>query len=486
MSSIDLGQVFTRRILADYMVSLFTLEPKSLVLDPCFGGGVFLDSISSNTDYSAHGFEIDNELYESYRDKHIKGTSVRNGDFLLSSINIRYDGVIMNPPYIRHEKIDEMASYGITKKKLVEKSVFSKMPRTANLYMYFVVKAIDILKPNGELIVIFPDSWLNSIGGAKFRNFISSHCSVDLRIHVSGRAFEKDAIVNVVVLKLKKNASISDCKPLYVNIDENSIIQRNIESFNQDTANKVPFAEYAFIRRGLSTGGNEIFINPQLSTEKKHLADIISSPKSVPGYSTKKATTDKLLVIKKDSNISEELNLYLKKWESTIRKTGKPKTIAAKIASGEKWYSINSFDCKGVIFGYMIRNDMRFILNESGVAVRDNFYVISPNIDINTMMALLNNYYVYAQLEINGRKYGGGMLKLQKYDVESLLLTDLRVISNADKNRLSELGRRLAETSNSAIIDEISELLAVYESSDMTTIKAQYEYIRQKRLENGK
>ena len=486
MSNAELGQVFTRRILADYMVSLFTLKPKSVVLDPCFGGGVFLDSILESTDYSALGYEIDKELYETYKTNSREDLALHHADFLLSFVNAKYDGIIMNPPYIRHEKIDDMENYGITKRKLLNKPIFSKLPKTANLYMYFVVKAIDILKANGELIVIFPESWLNSKGGATFRNYISTHCSVDKRIHVSGRAFEKDALVDVIILKLIKNASMADCEPLYVNIEETNISNREMESFHQDATNKVPFSDYAVIRRGLSTGGNEIFVNPKLNSEHSHLTDIISSPKSVCGYSTVKAKTDKLLVVNIDANIGEELDLYLQNWENTIRKTGKPKTLATKIKNGESWYLISKIDCRGIIFGYMIRQDMRFILNESDFTVRDNFYIISPNIDSYTMLALLNNYYVYTQLESNGRTYGGGMLKLQKYDVESLMLTDLSVVSNADKKRLSEHGRGLAETGNSKFVDNITALLSKYESINASDVKAQCEYMKLKRLETGK
>ena len=63
MSRVDLGQIFTRRIVADYMVSLFTLPVKSVVLDPCFGEGVFLRSLDENTEYSQVGYEIDPTLF---------------------------------------------------------------------------------------------------------------------------------------------------------------------------------------------------------------------------------------------------------------------------------------------------------------------------------------------------------------------------------------------------------------------------------------
>jgi hypothetical protein len=134
----------------------------------------------------------------------------------------------------------------------------------------------------------------------------------------------------------------------------------------------------------------------------------------------------------------------------------------------------------------MVRNNMRFILNEAGLTVRDNFYVITPRIELYTMFALLNNYYVYAQLETNGRNYGGGMLKLQKYDVESVTLTDLSAVSEADKAKLSGYGLRLAKSGKRGIVDEITAILSAYESEGLREIKEQYEYMKSKRLECAK
>ena len=485
MSNVDLGQVFTRRILADYMVSLFTLSSKSFVLDPCFGDGVFLDSIAENTDFHSTGYEIDTSLFCSYKSK-ASNVSLYNADFLLGNINMKFDGIIMNPPYVRHEKIDDMESFGITKCKLNKEPIFSKLPRSANLYMYFVVKALNVLKANGELIVIFPESWLNSKGGSIFRNHLDTHCSVEKRIHVSGKAFERDALVDVVILKLKKNINVFDCEPVYVCIDGNDIKNRVHEQFQMQANNRVPFSDYATIRRGLTTGCNEIFINPNLRVESHNLVELISSPKSVKGFCTKDAATDNLLVIRDITSINSELTSYLATWEKRILESNKPKTLAMKIRNGEKWYLTNTFDCRGIIFGYMVRKDMRFIINNAGLFARDNFYVIYPTIDCFVMLALLNNYYVYTQLELNGRKYGGGMLKLQKYDVELLTLANLSIMSNSDTSKLADFGRRLSESGEKNIVDDITILLSAYEPHGLDDIKFQCNYLRNKRLENAK
>lgn len=483
MNNYDLGQIFTRRIIADYMVSLFTLPSKSLVLDPCFGDGVFLNSLSSNTDHLQVGYEIDPYLFKSFNNINKKAV-LYNSDFLLSDCDTKFDGIIMNPPYIRHEKIDDLAEYGVSKAKLFEQSIFSVLPKSANLYMYFIIKAIHMLNNNGELIVIFPESWLNSRSGATFKNLLTINCSVQKRVHVSGRAFERDALADVVILKLKKNSAFTDCEPMFVSVDHDTIRKRTVKQFGLNTKNRVPFHECATIKRGLTTGYNEAFINPIIGKlNDDYFENIISSPKSVVGYSTRGANIDRLLSVKEGMEIVPPLRDYLSTLEASIVKSQKPKTIADRIKTGGNWYSIKAFDCKGILFGYIIRSDMRFILNDTEAIARDNFYVIKPKIDKFILLAILNSFYVYIQLESIGRKYGGGMLKLQKYDVESIMFPNLSEFSKNDIDMLSKLGQRLAETGNQKIIEEISLLLSNYESSDIETVKTQLDYMRSVRLE---
>ena len=136
----DLGQIFTGDITADFMVSLFTLKNDAKVLDPCFGDGAFLRALEKRQQYRIYGYEIDQKLYEDTH-KNFNNCVLRNKDFLKVSSKVKYDGIIMNPPYIRHEKIDDLSCFGINKEELMQDPLFHALPSTANLYMYFIIKA---------------------------------------------------------------------------------------------------------------------------------------------------------------------------------------------------------------------------------------------------------------------------------------------------------------------------------------------------------
>ena len=483
----DLGQVFTREQVAQYMVSLFGLGRDARLLDACFGDGAFLKALKQQGYRDVTGYEIDKDIcgrtakrYPEYKLVH--------GDFLQVREKETYDGIIMNPPYIRQEKIDGLEPLGITKALLRKDPVYCHLPSTANMYMYFTVKAIEMLKPGGELVIIFPSSWMQAKSGQQFRKELLSGCDMEKEIHIKGEVFEQEALVEVVILKLVKGACHRNTSVEYLEIrDGNFLPQKGYrEILNIDF--QTSFADLAEVRRGLTTGYNAMYINPGFSDRGsgKFVKSILSTPKAVSGYSTKGAKTDILFCPGREDKFPPEIDAYLKKWKEKILKEKSPKTLYERAMRGERWYEIREVEGKGIIFSYFVRNDMKFVLNDQGYLVRDNFYVISPKIDFLLLFALLNNFYTYYQLEQSGKKYGAGLLKLQRYDIETLKFPDYRELPEISKGKLADLARKLAVTGKSELVKEITSALSAYSAVGYDEIVRQYDSIKQNRLEGGK
>lgn len=480
---VDLGQVFTRQIVANYMISLFGLSKTDIILDPCFGEGAFLRALQADGFINVSGCEMDGELFCLHQDE-FNNYKLFNQDFLEFGVKESFDGIVMNPPYIRHEKIDDLECYGITKKSLRQNVIFQGLPSTANMYMYFIMKAIELLRDNGELVVIFPSSWLNALSGKEFKNLLLKKCKFEKIIYLYGDVFEKEALVDVVIIKMIKTIRFLETTEEYMEIKNNSIIHRDSNKQVDIKLFNYPFNEIATIQRGMTTGCNKMFINPEIdrNNNTKYLKNIITSPKSVIGYSTENAKIDQLLDCS-ENEISKELRTYLRKWEKKILLEQKPKTLFNKIKKSENWYIVKQISSKGIIFSYFVRNDMKFILNNSDTLVRDNFYIIRPNIDSMLMMALLNNYYTFYQLELLGKKYGAGLLKLQRYDLESLKFPNIEQFSMKDIVELKELAEALIDSGDRKLIDEITKVLSSYSSVDLKTIRKEYNRLKKQRLE---
>ena len=485
----DLGQVFTDRVVANYMVSLFSHVSKGRILEPCFGGGAFLRACKEAGYKNVYGCEIDERLYKEVVDN-FPDYQLFQTDFLDYNPEDVFDGIIMNPPYVRQEKIDDLESLGISKEKLRKNSIYKGLPSTANLYMYFIIKAIDLLKDNGELVVIFPSSWMNARSGQSFNNLLIERTRVEREIHICGEVFEKDALVDVVILKLIKDSTpskIKEIEPEYLELTEGTLRERegigHCEEFVLNLS--VPFSKYSSVRRGLTTGWNTMFINPKGVDSKPEecITKIISSPKAIHGYSTSLAETDDLLMIPQGQMLTDGLQEYITHFAEILSNEKKPKTLYEKFQISSEWYTLNKIDSNGILFSYFVRNDMKFIMNTSNVLARDNFYIIYPEIDRYLMFALLNNFFTYYQLETIGKKYGAGLLKLQRYDIEKLQFVDVDSISEEDKEKLTSLAKKLVQFSEEKCIYDITAILSKYTDKKMDEILVAYQSIKKKRLE---
>ena len=474
----NLGQVYTKQAVADFMVRLFTITGNARVLDPCFGRGVFINSLLVNTDFVVEGVEIDEASYVAFENPDERRCRLMNCDFF--DVEEKYDGIIMNPPYVRQEELDRLAPLGVTKRKLQSACWMMDISSKANLYMYFILRAILLLREGGELIAIFPNSWTNTPVGRQFYEQMKLHGFITDFINVEGAAFEGSPMVDVCILKyVKGRRGETHYQRMQITQDNRLLIETVEQQKNEVSSNLVKLRIVASTRRGITTGANKFFVNPPLFTQT-HIVNILSSPKDFTGYTTKHCRQDKLLAIKSSDVLNEEEDTYLENSANVISKEGKPLTLKTLIDDGQPWYYITVPDSAQIIFSYIVRNNLKFVLNEEECNVRDNFYMISSCYDPLLLMALLNNYYVYRQLENLGKSYGKGLLKLQKYDIDEIKVPHPETIQEEDKLKLIQLSEKLVKSSDECHVDDITNLLASYYGYD--NVKEQYIELKSKRL----
>ena len=238
----NLGQVYTKQAVADFMVRLFTITGEARVLDPCFGRGVFVKSLLDNTEFFVDGVEIDEASYASFDNPDEKRCDLTNGDFF--DVEGIYDGIIMNPPYVRQEELDKLAPLGVTKQKLQSACWMMNISSKANLYMYFILRAILLLREGGELIAIFPNSWTNTPVGRLFYEQMKLHGNITDFINVEGEAFEGSShseaakpsapMVDVCILKYVKRKRMihgvrtkTKYSKVIINSDDSLIVEQD-------------------------------------------------------------------------------------------------------------------------------------------------------------------------------------------------------------------------------------------------------------------
>ncbi|WP_346296477.1 N-6 DNA methylase [Rhodopseudomonas sp. P1] len=165
------GQFFTPSSVASLMADWVTADQVQNLLDPAFGIGVLAEAcIEKNRRAHITAFEKDVGIIGFAPKKLASKVHLKEGDFLREDIPQMFDGFVMNPPYIRHR---EIVGYDRERLSISSRSGCA-IPRSANLYIYFSLKAICSLRAGGRGAILIPSEWMSANFSAEFKRFILS------------------------------------------------------------------------------------------------------------------------------------------------------------------------------------------------------------------------------------------------------------------------------------------------------------------------
>ncbi len=143
-----------------YMVSRLDVQDGDLILEPCAGDGVFIEKIVDSLpaqNYNIEALDLNPEaiekLYSRFNQSNI---NIRQADTLLdltldlyANINGHYTKIIGNPPYGAWQEYD---------KRTILKKLYGSYAKET--YALFIQRGVDLLKENGKLVFIVPDTFL--------------------------------------------------------------------------------------------------------------------------------------------------------------------------------------------------------------------------------------------------------------------------------------------------------------------------------------
>lgn len=199
--SYDLGQHFTPIAVAQLAAAMFSPadEPRRC-LDLGLGSGMLSICLSDKLPIKELvGVELDEYMATVARDALSflgDAVAVIEGDALAVELGGGFDAAILNPPYRKMSAADPR---------------MANMPvRTPNLYAAFMCRAVQALRPGGEVVAIIPRSWMNGRYFTAFRKWLYDQCSID-RIHVfderKGLFRETDVLQEIMLVKCTKGGA---------------------------------------------------------------------------------------------------------------------------------------------------------------------------------------------------------------------------------------------------------------------------------------
>lgn len=185
----ELSQYFTSDKIADSLFKNVIIIKKDVIkiLDACCGNGILILKLIEKIidsympkEIVIYAFDIDPILLENiniilkclnFKNKSVKiCTKLYCEDFLNSNINIKFDYIVMNPPYKKVNVSDVPSEL---------QGIIIGQP---NLYHLFIAKALGMLNEVGVLCILAPKNYLSGKYTEKLRHMIVNHYSI-YKIH---------------------------------------------------------------------------------------------------------------------------------------------------------------------------------------------------------------------------------------------------------------------------------------------------------------
>ncbi len=382
------------------------------------------------------------------------------------------------------------------------------LDRMSDIYVYFYIHSIRFLKQGGMLGYISSNKWLEVGYGEPFQEFLLRNTKI-LYVIEFDRAVFPDAEVNTAITILQKE---KDEKKREENLARFVRVKKRIsneellkllesEEDIEDDRIRVtvvkqgklkpgkwnvylrappvfkklmkhpkmrPLGEVAEVVRGPTTGCNDFFILSKEKAEEwgiepEFLVPCVSSPKKVRGLVIKPEEVDEYFFMcdkpkeeLKGTNALKYIE-YGERMEVEVTRGSKQerrRLPELETLKGRKlWYVLPRLLDPDLIFQYMIDTKSKAYLLEGTIYAPNvlHFIKLRNHEDRFSYAAFLNSSILHLIVELFGRSYGGGVLKIEVYELKKMPVIDMNCINASEKQELRNAFLKLANTINKSI-----------------------------------
>lgn len=465
------GQFFTPTLTAQLMAEWVCQARPDRILDPAVGTGVLLRAVhTAAPDATLIGYDIDPRCLELAARHLPHSTQLLEADYLTAKEDDWYEGIIANPPYLRHH--DMRYDFDIHKNF---SSVYKiKISKLTNAYILFALKSLSRLAEGGRAAFLIPAEWANANFGDSLKQYFLDQNILDKVVYFShqGLVFDDNYSTGCVLL-MEKGRKKDFVETHYIDHGE------NISSLNGLTSNPnikhlrfkmrelaaakkwdhllanghqetvkglVPLRALAKTKRGIATGANEYFhITARRAHEAglsaEHLEPCIGKARHVIGYAFRKDDFVRL----QDDDREVFLVNFKKSLEAADRcyiEEGQAQGISERYLTKMRnpWFSMERQEPAPIWAAVFGRSEMRFIVNELGIKNLTTFHCVYPHdtrpVFVKALAACLNSQTIQTRARSKNRVYGGGLLK---YEPKDLLEIEVPDLTNVSTDRLVQL-----------------------------------------------
>jgi adenine-specific DNA-methyltransferase len=240
-----LGQVFTPDAIVRTMLGLRTKQGRTL--EPSAGEGAFSRHLPECT-----AIELD---------ARVAPPDAQIMDFFDLPTTERFDTIIGNPPYVRHQDIAPR-----TRARL--HSYF--FDKRSNLFLFFIEKSIRHLTDGGELIFIVPREFIKLTSAAKLNDWLYNQGTITHWIETGDTRLFMDAVPNCAIFRFVRGDFSR--RTLWQRLGEPQWDTREMVHLQGQIAFTrtrlcVPLADLFEVKVGGVSGADDIYTHPEGNLE---------------------------------------------------------------------------------------------------------------------------------------------------------------------------------------------------------------------------
>ncbi|MFW9895505.1 MAG: Eco57I restriction-modification methylase domain-containing protein [Candidatus Thorarchaeota archaeon] len=174
-------------------------------------------------------FEIFNLIKEDCKNYHVPIFNIKAIDAMIIDKSAQYDIVVGNPPYLFIRDIP------IAKREIIKKMNFETNKGQYDYFQIFIELGIKILRNNGALGYIVPDSLLALSNSSRLRRYIYNSTKIK-EIYHSGPQFDDPVVSNIIII-LEKEIDRNEreknrVKVKILNRHQKEFIQRSLKNWD--------------------------------------------------------------------------------------------------------------------------------------------------------------------------------------------------------------------------------------------------------------
>ncbi|MBF6592843.1 MAG: N-6 DNA methylase [Thermaceae bacterium] len=466
-----LGAYYTSLPVAEFLVRWALQSPNDRVLDPSFGGGVFLYAASQRLkelggkpQKQVFGVELDAEVHartarilaEGFR---VGNSSLAHGDFFDVDANTfgSPEVIVGNPPFIRYQRFTGAGRDKALKRAAAEGVHLSKL---ASSWAPFLVHSAALLKDGGRIGMVIPMELghaayarpvLEYLAGRfeqvrflTFRKKLFPDLSQDVLLLLAENKgwFEAsfhtldlenaEALARLrTPLKRAKKLETRELSSGKERLLEGWIPRKARELYRElrDSARVQRLGQIADVGIGYVTGDNQYFhLSPQQARElkipKTFLKPAIRRSRALAGLRLTQQDWQKaeqyLFYVNGAKELPDTVLNYIEQGETN------GVHLAYKCRVRKPWYSVLHVYLPAAFLTYMSGETPWLVANNASVVAPNTLHVLRlhPGAEVSSegLSALWQTSLTRLSAELEGHAMGGGMLKLEPTEAERVVI----------------------------------------------------------------